>query len=168
MNKSPEDSKLSYILSIFIMVAGFFLYIVSDIFSKAKSTLSPQIQYLILIDLIIFPALFIILISFSVYLFLEGLRFIDNDQLKSLSKYSNEFYTSGFVSSLIFIPLAIYFILFNRFNNLFINILSVVVVLIYFYKFVLPLRIFYHKISYLLILVVSYVVILILPEFRCI
>ncbi|MCZ7398669.1 MAG: hypothetical protein O8C62_03145 [Candidatus Methanoperedens sp.] len=161
MNKDPEDLKLSYILSIFIMVAGLFWYIVSDIFSKAKLTLYPQIQFLILIDLIIFTILIIILLSFLSYLFLEGLRFTDNDYLKSLSeKYSNRFYTAGFEASLVFIPLAILAIISYR-NNLILTTLFAVIVLIYFYKFVFP-WIKYPEISKLFISMVLYIILFLL------
>ena len=157
MNKDSVDLRLSYILSICIPIVGLILYIISDIFSMTKSTLYSQIIYQIIIDLVIFWALVIVLIIFIAYLFLQGLQLTDNDYLRSLSKNSNKFYTIGFELSLIVIPLAIFFILYTIFNNLFIRIILFLIVIFYFYRFVLPLREPFYKLHPLLIFIVIYV-----------
>lgn len=136
MEKKIENSRVSYILSVFVIIAGLLWYIISDIFTLSKSTLNPQITDRIVIDLIIFWALTTILIMFSICLFLDGLHFTDNNYLKKLSNKSNQLYTFAFEISLLNIPVAIYMIFYNFFGNNNIKYIFVVIFVLYIVKYV--------------------------------
>ena len=138
--KKIENSRISYILSVFVIITGLLWYIISDIFTLSKLTLYPHILNQIVIDLIIFWALTIILIIFSICLFLDGLRFTDNDYLKKLSNKSNQLYTFAFEISLWNIPIAISMIVIKFFNdNKIINYLFVIIYILYLVKYVSPI-----------------------------
>lgn len=168
MNRDFAGPRLPYIISIFTAIVGLEWYIIFDIFSLGKSTLYSQIQNRIMIEILIFCALFLILIIFLLYLFLEGLQFTDNNYLKKLSENANKFYTLGFELGLIIIPIAIFFIIDYLFNNIIITITLVVIFLLYFYKFILPLSGTYDKLinSILFICIYLTTVILIFGMFQ--
>jgi|GEM_PF-7060531 len=162
MNDDFADLKIPYIMSIFAAILGLEWYLISDVFSLGKSTLYIQILDRILIELLIFWALLLILIIFLLYLFLEGLRFTDDDSLQDLSKNANKFYTLGFKLGLIIIPFAVFLITYYLFDNILFRIFLIIIILLFFYKFILPLKETYDDIFNLLIFIGIYILTFIL------
>lgn len=130
-----EDSRISYILAIFLATISLLWYIISDIFLKINSSLYIETQHWIIAELFISWALFFLLLIFSLYLFFIGLYFTDNSYLRVLSKNPNKIFTLGFEFSFIIIPMAI--ILIFSFTNL---IIFFILFLIYSVSFITILQ----------------------------
>lgn len=159
MNNDSADLKIPYIISIFAAILGLEWYLILDIFSLGKSTLYIQILDRIVIELLIFWALLLILIIFLLYLFLEGLRFTDNDYLQKLSTNANKIYTLGFELGLIIIPFAVFLITYYLFDNIIYRIFLIITILLFFYKFILPLKMTYDKIYVIAIYLITFILI---------